>query len=62
MVFRRCYFFSFTDTQGEMVGIICFDAMVLNAYYAKCHANGYPYDKNFQGVRNLLKHEVGINI
>ena len=55
LVFAR----DFTDAQGEMIGTIRFDAMVLDSYYSKCHANGYPYDKNLQGVRNLLQQKWG---
>lgn len=55
LVFAR----EFTDAQGEMIGIIRFDAMVLDSYYSKCHANGYLYNKNLQGVRNLLQQKWG---
>lgn len=50
---------SLTEAQGEMVGVIRFDAMVLDSYYSKCRHNGDPYNKNLQNVRSLLKKKWG---
>jgi hypothetical protein len=47
--------------KGQLIGNLGFGAMLLDAYYEICLANGYRTDNYLNGVNKLISKKIGVS-